>query len=123
MALDIGFSKTKTSKADLLQITCFFGGKTVSTWLEFLTFQTNLKQETKMTTLTFDVSESLAQELQHFAQAKQKPLNALLIDVIQTYLNAEEDDDDDLAIVKERENDAVVSHEAVIARLKADGIL
>ena len=33
MALDIGCSKTKTSKAVLLQITCFFGGKTVSTRL------------------------------------------------------------------------------------------
>ena len=31
IALDIGCSKTKTSKAVLLQITCFFGGKTVST--------------------------------------------------------------------------------------------
>ena len=35
MALDIGFSKTKTSKAVLLQITCFFGGKTVSISLTY----------------------------------------------------------------------------------------
>ena len=35
MALDIGCSKTKTSKAVLLQISCFFGGKTVSTRLVY----------------------------------------------------------------------------------------
>ncbi len=76
-----------------------------------------------MTTITFDASESLAQELQYFAQAKQKSLNSLLTEVLQNYLNSEENDDDYLAIVKARENDAVVSHESVIARLKADGIL
>ena len=76
-----------------------------------------------MTTITFDASESLAQELQYFAQAKQKSLNSLLTEVLQNYLNSEENDDDYLAIVKARENDAVVSHESVIARLKVDGIL
>ncbi|MDD2863417.1 MAG: hypothetical protein PHC99_01655 [Methylococcales bacterium] len=76
-----------------------------------------------MTTITFDASESLAQELQYFAQTKQKSLNAFLIEALQTYLNSQEEDDDYSAVVKERENDAVVSHESVIARLKADGIL
>ena len=75
-----------------------------------------------MTTITFDASESLLQELNYFANAKQKSLNSLLTEVIQNYLESEEDAED-LAIIKARENDAVVSHESVVARLKAYGIL
>lgn len=75
-----------------------------------------------MTTITFDISESLAQELHYFANAKQKSLNVLLTEMVQNYLSSEEDAED-LAIIEARKNDAVVSHESVVARLKADGIL
>jgi predicted transcriptional regulator len=73
-----------------------------------------------MTTITFDASESLAQELQYFAQTKQKSLNAFLIDALQTYLNSQEDLDD-LALIKARENEPCSSLEDVVMRLKANG--
>lgn len=73
-----------------------------------------------MTTITFDASESLAQELQYFAQAKQKSLNAFLVDALQTYLNSEEDLDD-LALIKARESEPCSSLEDVVMRLKANG--
>jgi|GEM_PF-4024593 len=41
-----------------------------------------------MTTITFDASESLAQELQYFAQAKQKSLNETLNEIVQMYFSS-----------------------------------
>ncbi len=73
-----------------------------------------------MTTITFDTSESLAQELHYFANAKQKSLNALLTEVIQNYLNSEEDEED-LALIKARETEPCSSLEDVVIRLKANG--
>ncbi len=73
-----------------------------------------------MTTITFDTSESLAQELHYFAEAKHKSLNVLLTEMLQNYLSSEEDAAD-LALVKARENEPCSSLEDVIMRLKADG--
>ncbi|MEI6747086.1 MAG: hypothetical protein WCL34_14070 [Methylococcaceae bacterium] len=73
-----------------------------------------------MTTITFDTSESLAQELHYFAQTKQKSLNSLLTEVLQNYLSSEEDSED-LALIKARENEPSSSLDDVIMRLKANG--
>ncbi len=73
-----------------------------------------------MTTISFDASESLLQELNYFAKAKEKSLNSLLIEVIQNYLESEEDAED-LAIIKGRENEPSSSMEDVVMRLKANG--
>jgi hypothetical protein len=73
-----------------------------------------------MTTITFDTSESLAQELHYFANAKQKSLNVLLTEMVQNYLNSEEDEED-FALIKARENEPCSSLEDVVMRLKANG--
>jgi predicted PolB exonuclease-like 3'-5' exonuclease len=41
----------------------------------------------KMITITFDASESLAQELEYFAQTKQKSLNETLNEIVQAYFS------------------------------------
>ena len=73
-----------------------------------------------MTTITFDTSELLAQELHYFANAKHKSLNVLLTEMVQNYLNSEEDAAD-LALIKARENEPCSSLEDVVVRLKANG--
>ncbi len=73
-----------------------------------------------MTTITFDTSESLAQELHYFANAKYKSLNVLLTEMLQNYLSSEEDATD-LVLIKARENESCSSLEDVIMRLKANG--
>jgi hypothetical protein len=53
-------------------------------------------------------------------RTKQKSLNALLTEVIQNYLNSEEDEED-LALIEARETEPCSSLEDVVMRLKANG--
>jgi predicted transcriptional regulator len=72
--------------------------------------------------LTINLNNETEQQLNAFASLKNESIERIITEALKLYAE-EQEDLECLAIIKTREHEPTVSHDDVIQRLKADGLL
>jgi predicted DNA-binding protein len=72
--------------------------------------------------LTLNLNHETEQQLNAFASSKNESIERIITEALKLYAE-EQEDLECLAIIKAREHEPTISHEDVMQRLKADGLL
>jgi len=72
--------------------------------------------------LTLNLNSEIEQKLNAFASLKNESIEHIITDALRLYAE-EQEDLECLAIIEAREHEPTISHDDMIQRLKADGLL